>query len=318
MLIGALSGLSRAFEVLANRAGSLCLYYSLRGISLVINLGKPMTLAWPLLLLLAFTAFGQGRYFRIVEGDRYQFGYQSTFSVGGTAPSGGARDGITSILVADVNSQPDSLWFTLRVEDTSLNICTSNYFNHCAGFPPPPGGKVETSSYSISLLYARGILFIPVVGQGLVRYSRTGNGSLNRVPRFLADTGSSLDEERPDYRSKSDSVGKGILMFKDPIETSYFLAGIGPVYDKHSSWIGFQTATEKFSLISHNGIPFRLEDHLTVDDPVPIREYPNPKSPYLFHVPNIDLLGRKIAIPNRDGSLRIKGSGTEIRRFRPF
>src|SRR6185369_794142 len=103
-------------------------------------------------------------------------------------------------------------------------------------------------------------------------------------------------------------IGRDVLRFTDPTDTSYYLPGFGPVYDKRSSWIGFQRASEKFELISYNGIPFRLEDHLTVGDPVPLRERSQPKRSGIFRFPDIDLLGRRIAIPGRVGRGPLSGS----------
>jgi len=246
-------------------------------------------------LLSALAAYGQGRYFRIVEGDRYEYWYQDTSAVGGTIASSGARDGKASVLVADVHGSADSLWFTLRVRDSSLFICLEATYN-CTSYPT--GARIDT--FSTSLLYARGQLFV-IVEPYLEIYYRFGEGNLNGFPRFLADTVSFIDSGDPEYRSKVVRIGRDVLRFTDPIDTSYYLAGFGLVYDKRSSWIGFQRGSEKFALISFNGVPFRLEDHLTVGDPVPIREYSRPKRSVDFHFPNIDLLGRRIAIPGPAG-----------------
>src|SRR6185369_1597364 len=74
-------------------------------------------------LLSAVATYGQSRYFRIVEGDRYEYRHQDTMNVGGTGVYHHAREGNASVLVSDVLGRADSLWFTLRVRDSSLFIC---------------------------------------------------------------------------------------------------------------------------------------------------------------------------------------------------
>jgi hypothetical protein len=253
-----------------------------------------------LFCLLSFlAAYGQSRYFRVVEGDQYEFWHQDTFSVGGTGPSHSTTEGKLILVVSDVHQKGDSLRFTLQGRDSTHSICDYSPAN-CLGFI-----QDRIRSFSFPLLYARGVLFIiSSAPDSQERFSPYHNaapyGSGTGVPRFLADT--LPDRSDPSYQFHSVRNGNNGLKFTDPVDTAYYLAGFGPVYSKHwSSMSGFQTESEKFALIALNDMPFHLEDYFTVADPVPIREYSHPKRSVNFHFPNIDLLGRRIAIPDPAG-----------------
>lgn len=217
---------------------------------------RPPSIALLLFSSLLHAAVSEfSEYSPIREGDRFEFRYHKVSAYSNPSMGPGYRNewtGSLSLVYAGVNPGPEAVSFEGRFTDR------------------PDGGVPKE--------FLQAFRF-----QGGYLYTRTSSGFYDPFHRVFFQPGLRDYPVLVDFPVQRDTNSWGFarnavdsMLVLDTYEvrdSTYFLKGVGPVFSKRTEGGGggYYFFSEKYQLAAVNGVPFNLNDHLKVPDPVSLR-----------------------------------------------